>query len=217
MVDKIQLDIISDIVCPWCIIGYKRLISAVLELNLENKVEIIWHPFEINSDMPKEGENLRAHVARKYGSSREDSDRARLNISQLGSEYGFEFHYFENMKIVNTLDAHILLDVARSIGKQTELKLRFFSAFFSEGKDISNRTVLINEAKAIGISEKQLTNALNNDKLRRNIQKSERDWQRLGVSSVPTMIFNRSISLTGAHPQETYKHILLELINNSNK
>ncbi|HIF9405504.1 TPA: DsbA family oxidoreductase [Photobacterium damselae] len=217
MVDKIQLDIISDIVCPWCIIGYKRLISAVLELNLENKVEIIWHHFEINSDMPKEGENLRAHVARKYGSSREDSDRARLNISQLGSEYGFEFHYFENMKIVNTLDAHILLDVARSIGKQTELKLRFFSAFFSEGKDISNRTVLINEAKAIGISEKQLTNALNNDKLRRNIQKSERDWQHLGVSSVPTMIFNRSISLTGAHPQETYKHILLELINNSNK
>ncbi|MFG0729057.1 DsbA family oxidoreductase [Photobacterium damselae] len=217
MVDKIQLDIISDIVCPWCIIGYKRLISAILELNLEKKVEIIWHPFEINSDMPKEGENLRAHVARKYGSSREDSDRARLNISQLGSEYGFEFHYFENMKIVNTLDAHILLDVARSIGKQTELKLRFFSAFFSEGKDISNRTVLINEAKAIGISEKQLTNALNNDNLRRHIQKSERDWQRLGVSSVPTMIFNRSISLTGAHPQETYKHILLELINNSNK
>ncbi|HIF9381132.1 TPA: DsbA family oxidoreductase [Photobacterium damselae] len=217
MVDKIQLDIISDIVCPWCIIGYKRLISAVLELNLENKVEIIWHPFEINSDMPKEGENLRAHVARKYGSSREDSDRARLNISQLGSEYGFEFHYFENMKIVNTLDAHILLDVARCLEKQTELKLRFFSAFFSEGKDISNRTVLINEAKAIGISEKQLMNALNNDKLRRNIQKSEQDWQRLGVSSVPTMIFNRSISLTGAHPQETYKHILLELINNSNK
>lgn len=166
--------------------------------------------------MPKEGENLRSHVARKYGSSREDSDRARLNISQLGSEYGFEFHYFENMKIVNTLDAHILLDVARSIGKQTELKLRF-SLHFSEGKDISNRTVLINEAKAIGISEKQLTNALNNDKLRRNIQKSERDWQRLGVSSVPTMIFNRSISLTGAHPQETYKHILLELINNSNE
>ena len=158
MSEKIKLDIISDVVCPWCIVGFKHLEAAIEELNLQDKVEIEWQPFELNPDMPSEGEELRDHIARKYGSAREDSDRARANLTQLGADYGFTFDYFDGMKIVNTLDAHKLLDYAHQIGKQTALKMRLFSAFFTERKDVSKQEVLIKEAESVDIPAEQSNN-----------------------------------------------------------
>lgn len=208
---KIKLDIISDVVCPWCIIGYKHLTAAIEELNLQDKIELEWQPFELNPDMPPEGEELRAHVARKYGSSRADSDRARENITQAGAQYGFSFNYFDDMKIVNTLDAHILLDYAHQLGKQTELKMRLFSAFFTEQKDISDRNTLIQEAETVGISAAQAKAALTNNELKNKVKLSIVQWQQMGVSSVPTVVFNRTSALTGAQPQAVFKQVLLEM------
>ncbi|WP_240352471.1 DsbA family oxidoreductase [Agarivorans sp. Alg241-V36] len=207
---KIKLDIISDVVCPWCIVGFNHLNAAIEELGIQDKVEIQWQPFELNPDMPPEGEELRAHVARKYGSSREDSDRARANITQAGANYGFEFNYFDQMKMVNTFNAHVLLDYAHSVDKQMALKMRLFSAFFSEQKDVSNQKVLIEEANAVGISTEQALAALNNDEIKQKVRSLEAQWQQLGVNGVPTVIFNRSSALTGAQPQENFKQVLLE-------
>lgn len=212
MNEKIKLDIISDVVCPWCIIGYKHLTAAIKELDLQDKVEIEWQPFQLNPDMPPEGEELRAHVARKYGSSREDSDKARTNLTKLGADYGFEFNYFDGMKIVNTLDAHILLTYAHQVGKQTELKMRLFSAFFTEQKDISKTEILIKEAETVGISALQSQAALANDVIINNVKALESQWKQMGVSGVPTVVFNRTSALTGAQPQETFKQALIELI-----
>ena len=212
MSHKIKLDIISDVVCPWCIIGYKHLAAAISELGIQDKVEIEWQPFELNPDMPPEGEELRAHVARKYGSSKEDSDRARINIAQAGDKYGFTFEYPDGMKIVNTLAAHILLDYAHQIDKQTELKMRLFSAFFTEGKDISDIGVLIKEAETIGITTQQSQKLLADQELKSKVKKQIAQWQQMGVSSVPTVVFNRQSALTGAQPQETFKQVLLDLI-----
>lgn len=212
MNNKIKLDIISDIVCPWCIVGYNRLNAAIEELKLSDKIEIEWQPFELNPDMPAEGEHLREHVARKYGASREDSDRARDNISKVGAEHNFMFNYFDEMKIVNTLDAHILLDLALSLGKQTELKLRLFTAFFTEQKDISNQEVLLIEAEAVGIDKTTATKALADKNNRKKIKAIEAQWHDMGVSSVPTVVFNRTSALTGAQPIEVYKQVLNELL-----
>tara|TARA_R110001583_G_scaffold145698_1_gene297696 strand:+ start:18705 stop:19355 length:651 start_codon:yes stop_codon:yes gene_type:complete len=209
---KIKLDIISDVVCPWCIIGYKHLAAAIEELDLQDQVEIEWQPFELNPDMPAEGEELRAHVARKYGSSREDSDQARVKLTKLGADYGFQFDYFDDMKIVNTLDAHILLDYAHQVGKQTALKMRLFSAFFSEQKDISIPEILIKEAEAVGISALQSQAALANEEIKARVKSLEAQWQQMGVSGVPTVVFNRTSALTGAQPQEAFKEALLTLI-----
>lgn len=211
MSKKIKLDIISDVVCPWCIVGYKHLEAAIIELDLQDKVDIEWQPFELNPDMPAEGEELRAHVARKYGSSKEDSDRARANITQAGEGYGFNFEYFDGMKIVNTLDAHILLDYAHQVGKQTELKMRLFSAFFTEHKDVSDRSVLIQEAEAVGISAKQSQAAFADLEIKSRVKGLISQWQQMGVSGVPTVVFNREAALTGAQPQATFKEVLLEL------
>ncbi len=211
MSQKIKLDIISDVVCPWCIIGYNHLAAAITELGLQDKVEIEWQPFELNPDMPPEGEELRAHVARKYGSSKEDSDRARTNITQAGSEYGFTFEYFDDMKIVNTLDAHVLLDYAHQVGKQTDLKMRLFSAFFTKGKDVSDRHVLIKEAETVGISTKESEKVLADQEIKTRVKAQIAQWQQMGVSGVPTVVFNRQSALTGAQPKETFKQVLLEL------
>jgi predicted DsbA family dithiol-disulfide isomerase len=213
MTKKIKLDIISDVVCPWCIIGYKHLAAAIVELNLQEQVEIEWQPFELNPDMPAEGEELRAHVARKYGSSKADSDKARDNIAQAGAEYGFNFNYFDGMKIVNTLDAHVLLDYAHQIGVQTELKMRLFSAFFTENKDVSKRDVLIKEAESVGITAEQSQMALSDDELRSRVKTLEAQWEKMGVSGVPTVIFNSTSALTGAQPKETFKQVLQELLD----
>jgi predicted DsbA family dithiol-disulfide isomerase len=213
MTKKIKLDIISDVVCPWCIIGYKHLAAAIVELNLQEQVEIEWQPFELNPDMPAEGEELRAHVARKYGSSKADSDKARDIIAQAGAEYGFNFNYFDGMKIVNTLDAHVLLDYAHQIGVQTELKMRLFSAFFTENKDVSKRDVLIKEAESVGITAEQSQMALSDDELRSRVKTLEAQWKKMGVSGVPTVIFNSTSALTGAQPKETFKQVLQELLD----
>lgn len=216
MSEKIKLDIISDIVCPWCIIGYKHLEAAIFELNLQDKIELEWQPFEINPDMSVEGEELREHVARKYGSTKEDSDKARANLTKLGAEYGFSFDYFDGMKIVNTLDAHILLDYAHHLGKQTELKMRLFSAFFNEHKDISKRDILISETESLGISRKHSIAVLSDETIKKRVKSLELQWQKMGVTGVPTVIFNRTSALSGAQSESTYKEVLLELINEKN-
>ncbi|MCK8083670.1 DsbA family oxidoreductase [Vibrio sp. 1CM24A] len=213
MTNKLKLEIISDVVCPWCIIGYNNLQAAIKELDVADKIEIEWLPFELNPDMPAEGENLRDHVKRKYGSSREDSDRARASIAQKGAEHGFEFNYFEDMRMVNTLEAHVLLDFAKQFGKQTELKLRLFNAFFSEQKDVSDRNVLRNELIAVGLNADEGISWLDKPELKEDVRMQEAVWQQHGVSGVPTMVFNRESAVTGAHPVENYKQILTELLN----
>ncbi|WP_434939574.1 DsbA family oxidoreductase [Shewanella sp. HL-SH8] len=212
MVDKIKIDIISDVVCPWCIVGYEGLKQAINELGIEDKVDIEWQPFELNPDMPAEGEELRAHVARKYGSSRADSDRARINIAARGAEFGFKFNYADDMKMVNTFDAHILLNYAKGFGKQTELKMRLFNAFFSEHKDISDRVVLANELIAVGLNPKEAIPLLDNAEVRAHITADKNQWLSAGINSVPTVVFNRTSALNGAHPVESYKQVLSELL-----
>ncbi|GEA50309.1 2-hydroxychromene-2-carboxylate isomerase [Vibrio inusitatus NBRC 102082] len=208
---KIKLDIVSDVVCPWCIIGYNNLQAAINELELQDKIDIEWQPFELNPDMSAEGENLRDHIARKYGSSPEESANARERITAAGAEHGFLFNYFDEMKMVNTLDAHILLDYAKQHGKQTDLKLKLFNAFFTEQKDISDRTILRQELGAIGLNVNDGMVSLDKTELRNEIKNQEVQWQQMGITGVPTVIFNRESAVTGAQPVENYKQILLEL------
>ncbi|WP_119969312.1 DsbA family oxidoreductase [Shewanella japonica] len=215
MSDKIKLDIVSDVVCPWCIVGYQSLQQAIRELDIADKVDIEWQPFELNPNMPPEGEELRAHVARKYGSSREDSDNARANITARGAELGFEFNFGDNMHIVNTFDAHILLDYAKQFDKQTQLKLRLFSAYFTEHKDISDRAVLAEELAAVGLQVDEAMALLDTPEVRTRINMEKGQWTAAGISSVPTVVFNRTSALNGAHPVDSYKQVLTQLLEES--
>jgi len=212
MSNKIQLDIVSDVVCPWCIVGYKNLKKAIDDLNVADRIELQWQPFELNPNMPPEGQDLREHVAEKYGSSLEESNQARINITARGKEAGFTFNFFDEMKIVNTRDAHILLEYAYEEGKQTELKLRLFSAAFTEQKDVSNREILLTEASSVGLDAEEASARLTAEVYRKKVVEHEQEWQGLGISSVPTVVFNRTSAMSGAQPVEAYKEALTELL-----
>lgn len=208
MPDKIKIDIISDVVCPWCIIGYRNLEQAISELGIQDRVEIEWQPFELNPDMPPEGEDLREHLARKYGSTAETGDRLRSEMSQRGKDVGFVFNYSDGMKIVNTREAHILLGYAKEFNLQTELELRLFSAYFTELKNISDRKVLAKEVASVGLDVSEAMSRLESDGALKEIQEKESEWRRMGVSSVPTVVINRISAVSGAHPVESFKQWL---------
>jgi len=211
MSQKIKLDIISDVVCPWCIVGYKHLEAAIAKLKLGDKVEIQWQPFELNPDMPASGEILSQHMARKYGASPQDSANNRSILQERGQAYGFDFNFFDEMKIVNTLDAHVLLDYAEELGKKHQLKLKLFNAYFSEQKDISDHSTLLKLAIDVGIPMEQAQLVLSDTERKEKVKTTIKQWQKLGISSVPTFVFNRSSAFSGAQPQAAFEEVLKEL------
>ncbi len=208
MANKLKIDIISDVVCPWCIIGYKNLIQAIDELGVQDKVDIEWQPFELNPDMPFEGEHLQQHSARKYGSTPESSMNFRKEMTERGNEVGFTFDYFESMKIVNTRDCHVLLEYAKKFNLQTELKLRLFAAFFSEQKDVSDREVLAKEVATVGLNVKEAMAKLDDSYALKATVNRASEWRQLGVSSVPTVVINRTTGVSGAQPVKAFKEFI---------
>jgi len=213
MKEKIKIELVSDVVCPWCIIGYKRLEKAIEEMGIEDQLEIEWQPFELNPNMPKKGQNVIEHITEKYGSSVEDQEKSKIQMTEHGAELGFQFYYFDEMRIVNTRDAHVLLEYAKEFGKQTELNVRFVEAFFSERKDISNREILLLELEQVGLDKKKALVRLENKEALDQVIAKESFWQSRGVSSVPTIVFNETSALTGAQPVAVYKQILTQLLN----
>ncbi|QBG47617.1 DsbA family oxidoreductase [Verrucomicrobia bacterium S94] len=208
MCAAIKVDILSDVVCPWCVIGFRRLEKAIADRGMEKAVQFEWHPFELNPDMPPEGENLLVHMARKYGSVPEQGHRFRAELAERGAELDFTFRFFDDMNIVNTRDAHILLDYAKGQGRQTELQRRLFAAYFSEYKDIADREVLKGELEQLDFNAGEALRVLRDDEIRQRIRGQEKFWVERGVSGVPTMIFNQAVVLNGAQPASVYGDIL---------
>ncbi|WP_299835905.1 DsbA family oxidoreductase [uncultured Tenacibaculum sp.] len=210
MKDKLKIDIVSDVVCPWCTVGYKHLQKAIEDLNIEDQIEIEWQPFELNPHMPEEGQDLTEHITQKYGSTPEQQKVSRQRLVDAGNNVGFTFDYFDGMRIVNTFNAHVLLEYAKQFGKQTELKMRLTTAFFSERKDVSKEDVLKQALLDVGLNAEEALAKLNDDDTRFEVQRNKQYWQNLGVRSVPTVVFNRKEAVTGAQPIEVFKSILKE-------
>lgn len=211
MENKIKIDIVSDVVCPWCAIGYKRLEQAINELGIQDKVEIEWQPFELNPQMPNEGQNVQEHIAEKYGATESQQQQSQQHMTEVGKELGFTFDYFNDMKMVNTFESHILLEYAHKFDKQTELKLALMTAFFSQRKDVSNRDVLKNILQEVGLDPDQGIVLLDNTASQDEVRNKQNYWKSLGVSSVPTIVFNRKSAVTGAQPIDIFKQVLTEL------
>ncbi|TXK72014.1 DsbA family oxidoreductase [Mesonia sp. K4-1] len=212
MADKLKIDIVSDVVCPWCTIGYKCLEKAIAELGVQDQIEIEWQPFELNPNMPVEGQNVKEHITEKYGSTLEQQKESQQHMTEVGEELGFKFDYFDDMRMVNTFNAHILLDYAKDFGKQTELKMRLTTAFFSERKDVSNKDILKQALLDVGLNADEALARLDNEEVRYDIRNKQGYWKNMGVNSVPTIVFNRKSAVTGAQPVDVFKEVLSELI-----
>ncbi|GEQ85108.1 2-hydroxychromene-2-carboxylate isomerase [Patiriisocius marinistellae] len=212
MSDKLKIDIVSDVVCPWCTIGYKRLEKAIQELGVADKIEIEWQPFELNPNMPAEGQNVTEHITEKYGSTLEQQKQSQQMMTDAGEELGFKFDYFDEMRMANTFDAHVLLEYAKDFGKQTELKMTLTKAFFSDRKDVSKKDILKEALLEVGLNADEALAKLDSDEARLEVRNKQNYWKNMGVNSVPTIVFNRKSAITGAQPVDTFKQVLTELI-----
>ncbi|MDH3662090.1 MAG: DsbA family oxidoreductase [Alphaproteobacteria bacterium] len=204
-----RIDIISDVVCPWCIIGYKQLEKAQAATGIP--VVVYWHPFELNPEMAEAGEDLLDHVARKYGSTREQSQKARERLAALGAELGFTFNYADDMRMVNSFRAHQLLHWAATQERQHQLKMALFSAYFTDRKNIDDPEVLAAAAEAAGLDPAEAKAVLADARFADQVKKHAAFWTSRGVDGVPTMQFDGRQALVGAQGVETYAMTLAQL------
>ncbi len=202
----VQIDIVSDVVCPWCIIGFRQLDQALKQVGV--LAQLRWHPFELNPQMGPEGQNLREHIAEKYGSTTEQSQQARDRLTTLGAELGFVFNFQDDSRIYNTFAAHQLLDWAESQGRQHPLKLALFDAYFTRQLDVSNPDVLLACVSESGLDETAAREALDSGAHVAAVREKQKFWASHGISGVPSMVFGGKYLLTGAQGAETYAQVL---------
>lgn len=208
----LRIDIVSDVVCPWCIIGYLQLQRALQALAGEVDVDLHWHPFELNPNMPAEGENLRDHVARKYGSSAADSGAARTRLIELGDELGFQFNYSDQTRMVNTFVAHQLLHWAGQQGRQTAVKLGLFEAFFTASQDVSDIDVLVRVAADCGLDPEQARLVLEDQRFAETVRSEQAFWLERDVHAVPATVLNRQFMIPGAQDPATFERYVRRLL-----
>ncbi|HUU74075.1 MAG TPA: DsbA family oxidoreductase [Burkholderiales bacterium] len=204
-----RIDIVSDVVCPWCIIGYKQLEIALHETG--TPAEIHWHPFELNPHMPEEGEDLQQHLAAKYGSTPEDSHKVRARLTAMGSELGFSFNYADDMRIVNTFRAHQLLHWAGAQGREHDLKMALFAACFTHQQNVNDPDVLADTAASVGLDRDEALAVLRDARFADAVRGAERVWTERGIQGVPAMIFNQKYLVTGAQGIENFTSVLRQL------
>ena len=204
----LRIDIVSDVVCPWCIIGYKQLQRALAELPGRFDVNLHWHPFELNPGMPATGQDLREHLAQKYGTTPGQSAAARERLTALGDSLGFKFDYFDGMRMVNTFHAHQLLHWAAEEGRQTELKLALFDAFFTRREDVSDEQVLATVAGRAGLSAEEAMAVLSDERYATPVRDAQQLWLDREVHAVPNFVFNEQFSVPGAQEAGTFVRLL---------
>lgn len=205
----LRIDIVSDVVCPWCVIGYRQLAQALEQTN--TAYEIHWHPFELNPDMPAEGQNLREHIMEKYGSSKQESDASRARMNEAGSEVGFEFNFTDDTRMHNTFNLHQLLHWADQQGRMHELKQALFAAHFTNNRNISDNTVLADIAAEIGLNRSEALAVLADQRFANEVRAAQQQWRQQGIQSVPSVIFNQKHLVSGAQGVENFKSILQQL------
>lgn len=204
--DKMRVDIVSDVVCPWCVIGYHQLAAAARAEKVE--LQIYWQPFELNRQMPQEGENLREHLAAKYGTTPEGSRKAREKLTAIGGELGFRFAYTDDMRMRNTFRAHQLIAWAEGEGLGHATKLALFAAFFTEQRDVADIDELVQVAGAVGLDSTGARRVLESGECANRVREREQEWLERGIHGVPAMIFDGRFMATGAQGVDAYRALL---------
>ncbi|MFT5643007.1 MAG: putative DsbA family dithiol-disulfide isomerase [Janthinobacterium sp.] len=206
---KLQIDIVSDVVCPWCVVGYRQLAEALEASGTAH--EIRWHPFELNPVMPPEGQNMAEHIMEKYGSTKEQSEENRARMTEAGAVVGFEFGFADDMRMHNTFNVHQLLHWADQQERGHELQQALFAAHFTHRRNLSDDTVLADVAAEIGLERAEALAVLADQRFATEVRAAEQHWQSQGIQSVPAIIFNRRHLVTGAQGVENYTRILVQL------
>lgn len=219
----LQIDLVSDVVCPWCIIGYLQLRKALDEHPTPFVVSLRWQAFELNPQLAEEGENLREHLVRKLGPTAGQGNAVRDRLSALGTSLGFSFDFFDHMRVANTFRAHQLLHWAKQLeiddaadagsmaGKQTALKLALFAAHFSQRQNINDQATLLDCVGQAGLPVAEAQQVLADGRFVGSVRAEQKLWQEREIHAVPAFIFNERYSVLGAQDAANFTRVLDKL------
>lgn len=200
--NALQIDIVSDVACPWCYIGKKHLEKA-LESFDSQPVEITWHPFQLDPTIPAEGLDKEEYFINKFG-SKERIEPMFQRVVGVGEQAGIKFDFDKMPKAINTIPLHKILHIAREEGTQIELEEKFFKAYFTDGIDFSEKEQLIAFMADFGWSPEKTEGVLANEEITYHVTQEIRHFQNLGVSGVPFFILNNKYAISGAQPTNVF-------------
>jgi predicted DsbA family dithiol-disulfide isomerase len=209
---RLRIDFVSDVVCPWCVIGLKSLEAALRRTADIVAPEIHFQPFELNPAMPPEGQNVREHILEKYGASPERSAASRSAIRDAAAEFGFAINSGPESRIWNSFDAHRLLHWAGGQGRQADLKLALFTAYLSDGANISDHDLLVATAAGIGLDAGEARDVLTGGAFAAEVRADAAFWRDQGVHAVPAIIFDRRFAIMGGQPVNAFERAIRKIV-----
>lgn len=205
---KIQVEIWSDVVCPFCYIGKRNLENALHKFGSKYAVEIIWKSFQLDPDMvSKSDQSAYEYLAERYGRSMEWAQQAHERVIEMAKSVGLDFR-FDKAKIANTFDAHRLIQLAKKHDRANEMEEVLFKSYFTDGKDISDISELVSLSKIVGLKSEDAEKVLQGSDFGNAVRKDFIEAQQLGVKGVPFFVFNRKYAVSGAQPAEEFLMIL---------
>jgi predicted DsbA family dithiol-disulfide isomerase len=209
MKPKIRIDVVSDVVCPWCYIGKKRLEKAMIELKDEFDFEMQYHPFELNTAIPPQGVPSRDYMIEKFGGE-DRYEQLTGRVAQVAAAEGLTLDFDRQVITPNTRKAHALIARAAVEGKQLKLVDAFFRAYFTDGVDLSKDDNLVSIAVSNGISRESAEAVIQDETELLQIAMEEQEIQKLGITGVPFYIINRKFGVSGAQTPEHFVQVLKE-------
>lgn len=205
-----NVEIFSDVVCPWCAIGKRRFEAALARFSHADDVEVHWKAFELDPSAPVTPEgDLASRLAKKYGMTREQAVANQERLTALAAADGLEFHFDQALR-GNTFDAHRLLHYAHEVGLQDALKERLFRAYFTEGRPISDRATLVRIGEEVGLDADKCAEVLDSGRYGEEVRDDEREARELGVNGVPFFVIDRRFGISGAQSPDAILSVLEE-------
>lgn len=208
---SMKIDFVSDVSCPWCVIGLKALEEALARLGDLVKAEIHFQPFELNPQLPPEGQDIDEHLAEKYHVTPVQSAQTREMIRARGAEVGFTFASGKRSRIYNTFDCHRLLHWAALEGRQPALKHALFKAYFTDGENPGAHDVLLRLAGEVGLDTARAREILVTDAYAEDVRRRERFYLDQDIHAVPAVIINDRHLIQGGQPAEVFERALRKI------
>jgi predicted DsbA family dithiol-disulfide isomerase len=204
----LTIDIVSDVVCPWCIIGYKQLARAADMLADRADIAVRWHPFQLAPGLGEGGQAVSDYMRERYGATPEQGRGNRARIKDIGQSLGIDFRHSEESRIYNSHKAHQLLTWAAESGRQTALKLALFKAYFTDQLAIDDDEVLIDIVEQAGLDADEAEEVLSSGRYADAVDAEVSYWQDQNVTGVPAFVVNGKYMIPGAQDAETFAQVL---------
>lgn len=212
---KMKIEIWSDVMCPFCYIGKRHLEQALAQFDDSNRVEIVWKSYQLNPDLPLKIENKESayeYLAKAKGISYEQSVQMHDNVVKMAAKVGLNYQ-FDKAVVANSFYAHQLAQYAKEKGLGVEIEELLFKAYFTEGKDISDKATLVLLGAELGFTQAEVEQALSNEKYAVLVRKDIAETQQIGVRGVPFFVFDRKYAVSGAQPTEQFLGALQQSVS----